>query len=68
NLQINDIIILNNGLTSICSKYHLVYVNLFDLLKTKENKLDTAYTFDGIHLNGKGYLIWKKAIEKYIVN
>jgi len=66
NLQIVDIIAINAGLKNLTEKYDLTYVNLFDLLKTKENKLDTIYTFDGLHLNGKGYLIWKKEIEGYV--
>lgn len=66
NLQIVDIIAINTGLKNLTEKYDLTYVNLFDLLKTKENKLDMIYTFDGLHLNGKGYLIWKKEIEGYV--
>ena len=68
NLQIVDIIKINVGLKNLTEKYHLTFVNLFDLLKNKENKLDTIYTFDGLHVNGKGYLIWKKAIENYVNN
>lgn len=67
-LQIVDIITINVGLKNLTEKYNLTYINLFDLLKTNENKLDTVYTFDGLHINGKGYLIWKKAIEGYVNN
>ena len=66
NLQIVDILSINAGLKNLTEKYNLTYINLFDLLKTKENNLDTIYTFDGLHVNGKGYLIWKKAIENYV--
>lgn len=66
NLQIVDIIAINNGLKKLTDKYQLTYVDLFDLLKTKENKLDTVYSYEGLHLNGKGYLVWKKAIESYV--
>lgn len=64
----DDIIAANLGIKSISEKHGCTYVNLFDLLKTEKNELDTAYTFDGLHLNGKGYLIWKKAVEMYIGN
>lgn len=64
----NDIISINKGLFILAEKHELIYVNLFDLLKTDKNELDTVYTHDGVHLNGKGYLLWKKAIEHYINN
>ena len=28
--------------------------------------LDPQYTIDGVHLNGKGYLVWKNAIQHYL--
>jgi lysophospholipase L1-like esterase len=65
-LKITDILAINEGLKKLAIKQQVTYINLFDLLKSKENKLDTSYTFDGIHINGKGYLIWKKAIQNYI--
>lgn len=68
NLQIIDIQTINKGLIKLTNKYDLIYLNLFDLLKTKENRLDTVYTYDGLHLKTKGYLVWKKAIENYVTN
>ena len=65
-LQTTDIIAINKGLKNLTAKYDLKYVNLFDLLKNDENKLDTVYTYDGVHLYGNAYLIWKKAIENYV--
>jgi len=67
-LNNNDIIAINAGLINLTKNYDLTYVNLFDLMKTEMNELDTVYSFDGIHLNGKGYLVWKKAIEHYVNN
>ncbi|HEY9822136.1 MAG TPA: G-D-S-L family lipolytic protein, partial [Candidatus Sericytochromatia bacterium] len=32
------------------------------------NELDEQYTTDGLHLNGKGYLVWKEVIEKDVVD
>ncbi|MEA3448527.1 MAG: GDSL-type esterase/lipase family protein [Bacteroidota bacterium] len=68
NQKIDDIIAINDGLKKLAETHHLTYVNLFDLFKTKENTLDTIYTYDGLHINGKGYLIWKQAIENYVNN
>ena len=61
-----NIVAINKGVQELANNYQSTYINLFDLLRTNENKLDTAYTIDGLHLNGKGYLIWKKAIENYV--
>jgi lysophospholipase L1-like esterase len=65
-LQNTDVIIINNGLIELTKKYNLTYINLFDLFKTTENKLNPAMTFDGLHVNGQGYLIWKNAIIEYV--
>jgi lysophospholipase L1-like esterase len=63
-----DIMEINKGLIEITSAYSLTYVNLFDLFKTEENELNMEYSFDGLHLNGKGYLVWKEAITEHIEN
>jgi len=61
-----DIIEINKGIVLIAQKYSLIYVDLFDLLKTVNNELNMDFSFDGLHLNGNGYLIWKKAIIGYV--
>lgn len=66
NLQVTKILEINNGIQKLAMKYKMTYVGLFDLFKTNENTLDAEYTYDGLHLNGKGYLIWKGAIEDYV--
>jgi lysophospholipase L1-like esterase len=66
NLQNTDIVLINSGLESLAQKYNLTFINLFDLLKTDFNVLNKSLSNDGLHLNGQGYLIWKKAIQQYI--
>lgn len=61
-----DIIFINTNLKSMAAKYRLTYINVFDAVKTKDNKLDWAYTFDGLHFNGKGYLVWKGILQEYL--
>ena len=65
-LQNVDIIEINKGLVKMTKKYNLTYIDLFDLFKTENNELNTKFTFEGLHLNGQGYLVWKKAIDKYV--
>ncbi len=61
-----NILKLNSYLKDLSHKYQLTYVDLYPLFKANGNQLDESLTFDGLHLNGKAYWIWKSAIEKYI--
>jgi len=45
------------------SQYSHKYIDLYSYLVDKDNQLDSDYTEDGIHLNGKGYLLWHKIIK-----
>ena len=40
------------------------FVNLFPLFVNDKGDLKEELTSDGLHINGKGYLIWKSVIEK----
>lgn len=62
----NDIIGLNNRLENLCSTNKIIYIDIYSLLKDKNNQLDNSYTFDGIHLNAKGYLAIKNIIARQI--
>lgn len=61
-----EILELNKEIKMIAKEYQLPYIDLFTLMVNPEGKLREDLTSDGLHLNGKAYLIWKKAIEKYI--
>lgn len=65
-LQNKDIIKINYELIKLAKKHNLTYINLFDLFKTNENNINTDLTFDGVHLNRQGYLLWKNAIIGYV--
>ncbi len=62
----NKVIKLNSYLQGVAKELSLQYIDLFSLLADSQNQLDSAYTLDGIHLNGLAYSVWKQAIEKYI--
>lgn len=47
---------LNYKIEELAIKYNVKYINLFDLF-VKENYINPLYSFDGLHPNGKGYLI-----------
>lgn len=61
-----DIIKVNNGLKQLSIKHRCEYINLFDLFKDDNNEMNMEFSIEGIHLNGKGYLLWKEAIVKYV--
>lgn len=61
-----QIITLNNRLIKLCNKENIRFVNLYPLFILNKNKLNPAYTTDGLHLNEKGYQVWVKAISDLI--
>jgi len=62
----SDIIAINRQLQEIAGEMELTYIDLFSLFANDQNKLDLKYSLDGLHLNGKGYLRWKQAIQQFI--
>jgi len=66
-LQDNQKVIqFNLKLQELAKEFNYQYIDVFSYLADSENQLDVRYTTDGVHLNGKAYLIWKEAIEKYV--
>jgi len=62
----SDLMLINEKLKEIAKESNIVYIDLFSLFATKDNKMDKQYSHDGLHVNGKAYLLWKKKIEKYV--
>lgn len=61
----SDIILLNTELQKLAKENNVFYIDLHTLF-LKNQELDLKYSYDGIHLNGEGYLLWKSIIEEYI--
>jgi lysophospholipase L1-like esterase len=59
---------LNVKLKELAKDFSYEYIDVYSYLSDSENKLDPEYTADGLHLNGKGYLRWKNAVEKYVAD
>jgi len=62
----SDIMQINEGLREIARERGLVYVDLFSHFADENNKMNPEYSIDGLHLNGKGYKLWKELIEDYL--
>lgn len=56
---------VNAALQKLCAEMRLTYVDLYSRFVDGEGMLDKRYTNDGLHINGAGYVLWKKIlIEK----
>jgi lysophospholipase L1-like esterase len=60
------VIHLNKELFALAKELNINFINLFSLFTAENNELNPLYTYDGIHLNGKGYLVWKSAVDQYV--
>ncbi|MEM1394303.1 MAG: GDSL-type esterase/lipase family protein [Cyanobacteria bacterium P01_H01_bin.150] len=66
-LQDNQKVIkFNLKLQELAKEFDYKYIDIFSNLADLDNQLDANYTTDGVHLNGKAYLIWKEAVEKHV--
>lgn len=65
----NDSIVkINEGIQRISNKYNFTFIDINEDFKNRSGELDTIYSFDGLHLNGLGYQIWKSAIKNEVNN
>lgn len=55
---------VNEALRKICSESGLVYVDLYSRFLGSDGKMDKRYTNDGLHINGDGYMLWKKILQE----
>ena len=55
---------VNETLKKICTEQGLVYVDLYTKFLDADGKLDKRYTNDGLHINGAGYMLWKKILQE----
>jgi lysophospholipase L1-like esterase len=53
---------VNTNLQAICNENGVIFLDLYHQFLDNENKLDKKYTNDGLHINGYGYMLWKKII------
>ncbi|WP_053986150.1 GDSL-type esterase/lipase family protein [Niameybacter massiliensis] len=57
---------INEMLEPLANEYGFKFINLYEHFVDSNNELVSDYTRDGVHLNGTGYLVWKKQIEQYV--
>ena len=64
--QGKDIKKLNTFIRSLCEQENVTYIDLFDSLCDSNGQLDKEYTYDGLHLNVRGYEVTTKAITEFL--
>jgi len=57
---------VNGGLKKIAAKYHITLVDLHPHFLDEQGRMNAAYTMDGLHLNEKGYQVWKQVLQPYL--
>ena len=57
---------LNQNIKLLAKNVGAEFINLYPHFLNPDLQLDNTYSNDGLHLNGKGYLLWKKLIKKYM--
>lgn len=61
-----DIRVVNSGIQALAKEFDFPYLDLYQAFVTPEGRMNQKYTYDGIHLNGEGYLNWKQAIATHV--
>lgn len=57
---------LNRRLFRVAQAYAVPFVDIHAQLTDAQGNLAAKFTEDGLHLNGQGYLVWKKNLEPFL--
>ncbi|SFG10862.1 GDSL-type esterase/lipase family protein [Sporolactobacillus nakayamae] len=61
-----EIVQFNQKISILAKEKKHHYIDLYTKFKNDDGQLSKNFTIDGVHLNGKGYLHWKKYINTYV--
>ncbi|MBD8004268.1 GDSL-type esterase/lipase family protein [Bacillus norwichensis] len=56
---------MNMKLRSLANSSGVHFIDLYSTF-AKDDQLPEEYTVDGIHLTGKGYILWRESIKEYV--
>ncbi|MCP9611849.1 GDSL-type esterase/lipase family protein [Coprobacter tertius] len=63
-----DVKLINDRLKQLTEKEGIRYIDLYSFfVEENSEKMNPAYTNDGLHLLGKGYLLWRDIIMPYVL-
>lgn len=57
---------INEQIKSLGNRSHINVLDLYPHFLDEKNKLKKEYTMDGLHLNAKGYLVWKELLLPWL--
>jgi lysophospholipase L1-like esterase len=57
---------VNLGIKEIARETGVTFIDLYPHFLSADGQLDKAFTNDGLHLSGEGYLLWAKILRPYI--
>lgn len=57
---------INRLIEQIAQEEGAIYIDLFSRFADEHGQMKAEYTNDGLHLLGKGYLLWKEIVESYV--
>ena len=58
---------VNRDIRQLADGKSIDYVDLRPEFFDENHLLDTRYTYDGLHLNASGYLLWKRQIDPIVL-
>lgn len=64
-LSNDEIKTMNKELQGLAESSGVQYIDLYSVF-SKNDQLPDEYTVDGIHLTGKGYILWKEVLKEYV--
>jgi len=62
----NDIIVANQIIKKLCIMQNCYYIDLYNFFLNENGNLIEIYSYDGLHLNGEGYLFFANKLKSYI--
>lgn len=65
-IALEDIRAINEELEPLAGSYGATFLDLHSHFSDSEQRLDRAYTVDGVHLNAVGYKKWAELAQKYL--
>ncbi len=57
---------LNAFLELMCTEKNVTFINLYPLYELNGRELNPLYTYDGLHLNDEGYVVWANQVRSLL--
>lgn len=62
------IVELNKKIELRCKDWEVEYLNLYQYFVTQDGVLNPEYTNDGLHLSGRGYILWSEILKPHLID